>query len=332
MVKGFIVGFHTLLTLTIIALTSCTSKLNSITNTRIALGTYVKITIVANRSDTASAQSAIDSAYEMIDEYQHLFDYRSRNGALAVFNESTALTGKDDERLFPLLVEALKYAHYTQGYFDPTILPVVQLWGFDTNSPRLPPAEEIERMVQLVGYEKAVLTEDGIEKPQWLQFDLSAIAKGKIVDLIRDYLQELGYTSFLIDAGGDIYVRGLNSNRKKWRIAIQDPERRDRFSGIVEKTETAIVTSGDYENFFEEGGKRYSHLFNPRTGYPESNCRSVTILAPDTAFADAIATAVFVMGSESGRAFLKENRIEGLIIFQTAGGKIETFNTPGFWK
>jgi thiamine biosynthesis lipoprotein len=316
----------------IFTLISCAPKLTAVSTTRIALGTYVKITIVVDHSRASIAQDAIENAYTMIEGYERMFDHRIAGGALAIFNEKTTLRNGDEEVLLSLIKEALQYANLTKGYFDPTILPLVKLWGFDIKSPRLPSPEKIERTLPLVGYENALISEDGIKKPEWLKFDLSGIAKGKIVDLIRENLKEQGYRNFLIDAGGDIYVSGLNSSRKKWRIAIQDPEHMDKFSGIVEKTDTAIVTSGDYENYFEEDGRVYTHLLNPYTGYPDSDCKSVTILASDTGFADAIATGVFVMGSQRGIAFLTENEIEGFIIYKTGDGKTKTFSTSGFWK
>lgn len=316
----------------ILTLISCAPKLTAVSTTRIALGTYVKITIVVDRSSTDIAQEAIEKAYTMIESYEKMLDHRAGGGALAIFNGRTTLDNGNEKVLLALIKEAVQYANLTRGYFDPTILPLVELWGFDIKSPRLPSPEEIERTLPLVGYENALISEDGVKKPEWLKFDLSGIAKGKIVDLIRENLKEQGYRNFLIDAGGDIYVSGFNSSRKKWRIAIQDPEHMERFSGILEKTDTAIVTSGDYENYFEEGGRIYTHLLNPHTGYPDSDCKSVTILASDTGFADAIATGVFVMGSQRGIAFLTENGIEGFIIYKTGDGKTETFSTSGFWK
>ena len=192
-------------------------------------------------------------------------------------------------------------------------------------------ANKIEDTLKNVGYEKAAVYEDRIEKPLDIKFDLGGIAKGKIVDLIRDRLDQSGYTDFLINAGGDIYVRGLNRDKNKWKIAIQDPVDENKFNAIIEKTDTAIVTSGDYERFFIEDGVRYSHLFNPKTGYPFSDCKSVTILSENTSFADAGATAVFVMGSKMGFDFLTENNIKGYIIYSSKNGKIETKSTPGFW-
>jgi thiamine biosynthesis lipoprotein len=309
---------------------SCTGKRMVISDTRIALGTYVKISIVTNKKNNRKAFSILEQAFKKITEYDVLFDYRSENGALEEFNQSEILKREDNQILFDLVYDALQYATLTDGYFDPTILPVVRLWGFDTDSPHLPSAEDVRSALEKVGYKNVSIHDGTIVKPRYIQFDLSGVAKGKIVDLVRLFLIENGFYDFLIDAGGDIYVCGFTDKNRKWRIAIQDPVHSDRFSGILEKTDRAIVTSGDYERFFIENGRRYSHLFNPKTGYPFSDCKSVTIIAEDTAFADAMSTAVFVMGSRRGYKFLERMGIEGLIMYMD-GDKLKTRSTPGFW-
>ncbi len=310
---------------------SCSGKKITISDTRIALGTYVKISIVTNKKENTRVFKILEQAYNTIAEYETNFDYRSRHGALASFNKSVVLKRHDNEILFELLRDALQYAELTDGYFDPTVLPIVRVWGFDTDTPSLPAEEEVKSAIKRVGYTKVTIDDGKIEKPQNVQFDLSGVAKGKIVDLVRGFLIENGYNDFLIDAGGDIYVRGFTDQKRKWRIAVQDPFKSDRFSGILEKTDTAIVTSGDYERFFIENNRRYSHLFNPKTGYPFSDCRSVTVLTDDTAFGDAIATAVFVMGSERGYAFLERMGIEGLIMYMD-DKKLKSISTEVFWK
>ncbi len=313
-------------------LISCGAGYMPISRTSIELGTYVKITIVARRDDRENAMEALDESFLLIRKLDGTFDYRTEMGALALFNDGTRLSRQDDEVLFSLLSDAMAIAESTDGFFDPTVLPLVQEWGFDTDSPHLPSPGDIRRTLEHVGYEYVKVFETYMEKPEDVKLDLGGIAKGKIVDLVRRGLYDRGYVDFLIDAGGDIYVSGKSPRRKKWKIAIQDPVRESEFSGIVEKSDTAIVTSGDYERFFILDGVRYSHLFNPMTGYPESDLKSATILLPDTAYADAMATAVFVMGSGKGYDFLEEHGIEGYLIFTDSDGSIQTRSTPRFWN
>lgn len=329
--RKFSLCIFTALTCAVLVFTSCSNKRTAVSKTKIALGTYVQITVITNKSDTANAESTIERAYEKMEGLEETFDYKTETGQLYQFNNSTHILENSSGELFSLIKDSLTLAQKTGGYFDPTILPIVQLYGFDTENPHFPGDEKIRESLKHVGYNKVTVFDDKIVKPEDIKIDLSGIAKGKIVDHIRDYLKARGYNDFLINAGGDIYVNGTNADNKKWRIAIQDPVHEDRYSGIVEKTNTAIVTSGDYERFFIEDGVRYHHLFNPKTGYPFSDCKSVTILSEDTAFADAIATAVFAMGSREGYSFISNNNIKGYIIYSKKNGKIETKNTPGFW-
>jgi thiamine biosynthesis lipoprotein len=312
--------------------TAYARRLTSVTRTRIALGTYVKITIVTDKRDEQNAGTIIDRCFTRIDELDRMFDYRPEGGALWQFNKDKVITREQNPELFTLIHESLLIASRTDGYFDPTLLPIVRVWGFDTDSPHLPANKDIEKALQFVGYNKIKVEEDRIVKPEDVKLDLSGIAKGRTVDLIRDYIRGEGYENFLIDAGGDIYVSGKNAQRKLWRIAIQDPVNKTGYRGILEKKDIAIVTSGDYERFFIKDGRRYSHLFNPKTGFPADDLKSVTILLPDTAAADAVATAVYVMGSEKGFNFLKEHEIEGYLIFTSADGGVVSKSTPNFWK
>ncbi|UCB46861.1 MAG: FAD:protein FMN transferase [Spirochaetota bacterium] len=307
-------------------------KLSSVTRTKIALGTYVKITIVTDRKDESDANVIIDKSFKKIEELDRAFDYRPKGGVLSQFNKGKVITHTQDPELFTLIQDSVSFARKTDGYFDPTLLPIIRVWGFDTDHPQRPTHEKITEALAFVGYDKIEVTADRIVKPNNVMLDLSGIAKGRIVDLIRDYIREEGYDNFLIDAGGDIYVSGKNAHRKLWRIAIQDPVNEEEFRGILEKKDTAIVTSGDYERFFIEDGHRYSHLFNPKTGYPTSNMKSVTILLPETAFADAVATAVFAMGSEKGFSFLVKHEIEGYVIYHAENDEIVSRSTKDFWK
>ncbi|MFW6181332.1 MAG: FAD:protein FMN transferase [Spirochaetota bacterium] len=314
----------------LLVLVSC-SRESTITETRIALGTYVKVTVVAGRGKEDAARRAVESGYRLVERFERVFDHRSEEGGLARFNRGTVLRRESDPLLFSLLQDSLRYARLTGGSFDPTVLPVIRAWGFDTGNPSVPGPRELERALERVGYGQVVMTDEELRKPGQVTLDLSGVAKGKIVDLLRDHLQERGFLSMLIDAGGDIYAGGTRPGNQPWRVAIQDPEHRNRYWGVLAVHDRAVVTSGDYERFFTAGGRRYSHLINPRTGYPDSDCRSVTVLSEDTAFGDAVATAVFVMGRERGLQFLREQGIPGLILYEGDGGETESISTPGFW-
>jgi len=326
--------FFTLISISITAFflfSSCSNRLISVNKTKIALGTYVQINIVTAKGEEKETDNLIERAFNLVQKYDRMFDYRSESGDLYRFNEQNYIQKSNSPVLFSLILESIEIAKLTYGYFDPTMLPLVRVWGFDNENPHLPPSHELKNALERVGFEKLKIMEESITKPEQVKLDLSGIAKGKIVDLLSDFLTEQGVNNFLINAGGDIYIKGKNSSRKKWRIAIQDPDNHDQYVGIIEKSNTAVVTSGDYERFFWESGKRYSHLLNPKTGYPDSDIRSVTVLASEATFADAIATAVFVMGNERGYNFMVEKGIEGFIIYNSKQGKTKKRSTPGFW-
>jgi thiamine biosynthesis lipoprotein len=319
---------HTLAALIFVATFSSCTRHVSLERTEIALGTYVKTVVVVEKQHRERARVTVEELYDMLYTYEDVFDYGSELGELHHFNAGEVLHRRSSDALFELIMESMEYAELTQGFFDPTILPLLDVWGFDRGEPRIPQHEEITRTLALVNHRNLTIENNKIQKPLFTKLDLSGIAKGKLVDMASQYLQNAEFNDFLVDAGGDIYVSGRNLSRKKWRVAIQDPLHRDKYSGILEKSNAAIVTSGDYENFFIEEGIHYSHLLNPFSGYPDSDIRSVTIVSDTAAFGDAVATAVFVMGSEDGYRFLLDTGIEGYIIY---GDQPLSMETPRFW-
>ena len=154
---------------------------------------------------------------------------------------------------------------------------------------------------------------------------LGAIAKGYAVDEAARILRENGVERFLVDAGGDVYVGGRNCEGNLWRIGIKDPRQPSRLIDVVEVTDMAVVTSGDYEQYYEIGGRRFSHIISPRTGYPQRDAASATVLAPSAQMADALATALAVSPSLilSELDFMWEEPIGGMVVVRRSGGRFE---------
>jgi thiamine biosynthesis lipoprotein len=216
----------------------------------------------------------------------------------------------------------------TSGAFDPTLGEVVQLWGFGRDDPRLPGPEEIEDAIDNAGYDKVP---DGQCCPDGrdIWFDLGGVAKGYSVDVAVRALKEAGIKAGIVNAGGDLRSFGVRPRRGYWKIGVQDPDNPQELAGVLEVKEAAVATSGDYQRYFEEGGIRYHHILDPATGYPaHSGVRGATVIAPDCATADALATAAFVMGPEKGLAMLESwEGAEGVLI--TDDGKILTTSGIG---
>jgi len=232
--------------------------------------------------------------------------------------------------------EAQAISRLTQGRFDITVGPLVDLWGFgpDPRRTTAPRTEEITQRLQSVGFShlNVRLTPPALRKDiPSLRIDLSAIAKGYAVDQVGHLLLSRGYHNFIVEIGGEILAKGQKAPDSPWRIGIESPltDRRE-VEGVLSVQDMAMATSGDYRNYFEEKGKRYSHTIDPKTGYPITHTlAAVTVLDKHCSRADALATSLMVMGPELGMAFCQEHRIAALFLIKTPSGFTER-TTPAF--
>lgn len=207
-----------------------------------------------------------------------------------------------------VLKKAREFWELTDGAFDITVGPLMDLWGFTDKQYRLPADDEVKKTLEAVGTDKIIFTDaDYMVKfsVSGMKVDLGAIAKGYAVDCAVRKLKESGITSCLINAGGQIYCLGDKFGRP-WRVAIKAP-RSEGFQGYVELKDRAVSTSGDYEQYFMKEKQRYSHIFDPKTGYPkDAGIISVTVIAPDGVTADALSTSVFALGRQRGMELAKK--------------------------
>jgi thiamine biosynthesis lipoprotein len=244
--------------------------------------------------------------------------------------------------LFTVLKEAIYIHNISDGAFDITVNPLVALWGFGNKTSQLKPPQnnEVTKALKKIGTKYLTLVDSIHIKKEILdlEIDLSAIAKGYGVDVIARRLENFQIQNYLVEIGGEIYTKGINLREKKWGIGIDRP-RYQIMSGrelqdTIYVSNVAVATSGDYRNFFEFEGKIYSHTINPKTGRPVThNLASVTIIAPSCMRADALATAVMVMGTEKGLKLLESlENVEGLLLERLNDGKFEEFQTEGLKK
>lgn len=223
----------------------------------------------------------------------------------------------------------------TNGSFDITIAPLVDLWGFGPSSPitTVPNKKQIQRSRQQVDYHQLEVRMDPpqLRKKRPLQIDLSAIAKGYAVDRVAEYLDELLCKHYMVEIGGEIRVRGQNIHGNPWRIGIEQPSvNLAQLHRRLAMTNIALATSGDYRNFVQVHDKRYAHIINPQSGLPVNHTlRSVTVLDESCAQADAFATALFVMGLEKGLQFANHNALPVYFIIKN-NGKLETHSSHAF--
>jgi FAD:protein FMN transferase len=242
---------------------------------------------------------------------------------------------KISPELYFVLAEADRVSKLSSGAFDITVGPLVNLWGFgaEDKNRKIPQQEEIDQRKKKIGYSKLVL-QDSLQSVKKeipdLYCDLSAIAKGYGVDVIADYFDSLGIKNYLVEVGGEVRAKGKNQKDQDWRIGIQSPENLKEIYKIISVSNRAVATSGDYQNYFEENGVRYSHTIGPRTGKPITHkLASVTVVHASCMTADAMATAINVMGPEQGLKLAQSLELAVLLIVKNQNGFISKM-TPQF--
>lgn len=214
----------------------------------------------------------------------------------------------------------LDMAEETGGALDPTIYPVVSAWGFTTDENRIPSQEELQTLLGEIGYDKVELDGNLIRLPEGMELDLGAVGKGYAGDLAAELLKENGVTSALLDIGGNIQAVGSRPDGSGWRIALRSPFGEGQI-GVLEVSDCAVVTSGNYERYFVgEDGREYGHIIDPETGYPADNgTASVTIIAEEGKTADALSTSMFVKGLSGAEEYWRTHRDFDMILITEDG-------------
>ncbi len=291
-------------------------------SSRILMGTVVEIT--AFGADRRATTEAVRAAFDEMARIEALMGPGEESETVRISRASDfSEVSPETAEVLSLGLEVSERSH---GAFDLTLGLLKDLWGIESGSPRIPSDEEILKALEGTGPQ--ALSLEGttvVKKSPGLGVDLGGIAKGYAVDKAAEVLLNAGIESAAINAGGDMRLLGARPDRL-WRIGIQDPRKADAILGTLELQDIAVVTSGDYERAFEHDGVRYHHLFDPRTGHPARNARSVTVIAPSAVLADALATALFVLGPEEGLALLAHYpEAEALVV----GGDGEMHLTEG---
>ena len=293
------------------------------------MGTSFSVAVVTELAfDRQHLQAQIVATLENIE--QRMSTYRG-NSELSQFNQSSSTDWTPVSReLCEAVDDAIEIGHLTDGAFDITVGPLVNLWGFGPDDSRNEPpsAEAIDAAMLATGreYLHADCEVPAIRKDRAkLYIDLSAYAKGLAADEIAALLENEDIANYLVEIGGDLRARGHNASNAKWRIAIERP---DQSGNTVEKIihvhDLSVATSGDYRNFFEFEGRRYSHTIDPRTGWSVThNLASVTVLGESAAFADAMATAIMVLGPEAGLALAEREDIAADLLLRDGGAITE---------
>lgn len=234
-----------------------------------------------------------------------------------------------------LLVASEQVYQESQGAFDISVGPLVNRWGFGPDDKAgVPSEQEISELKSSIGQDALVIEEGKLTLNAKRTLDLSAIAKGWGVDVVGEYLEQQGVNSYLIDIGGEVRAKGLKEDNEKWRVAIERPTAKvgdaKKVQLVLGLKNQSLATSGDYRNYFEDKGRRYSHTINPQTGYPVTHgLASVSVIYENCMLADAYATAISVLGPEKGLEFAKNNELAVYLIVRV-GDKFEERYSPLF--
>ncbi|MFT6987072.1 MAG: thiamine biosynthesis lipoprotein [Psychromonas sp.] len=298
------------------------------------MGTYYQVKYVLDTNQQNNKKLSIETLQAEIDKRLELVNdqmstYRP-DSELSRFNRAEkSLIVSDATRR--VVEDALLLFKQSNGAYDITVGPLVNIWGFgpDKKPNKVPSDELIAEKRKIVGSQYLSVEGNRLSKsiPE-LYLDLSSIAKGYGVDLIADYLQQLGINNYLVDIGGELRVHGFKPANEQWTLAIERPVAGQNVQRLIHIGDNAIATSGDYRNYFESDGIRYSHTIDPQTGKPINHkLVSVTVIDKSSMHADGLATAITVLGPTAGLAFAKEQHLPVFLLVKAGDDFIEQFTS-----
>ncbi len=288
---------------------------------KVLMDTFVQIAIYDQNRSPSELEQIVAAAFEQIAAIERLTNVYDDSSVVSRINREAGYQAVTlDSLLRQLLDQSRDIYELSNGAFDITIETVKQFWNFSPENPRIPGDSLLQAHLRWVGMNHIRRQGDVVQfdSPE-VKIDLGGIAKGFAVDRAMEVLKSHGITDAMVNAGGDLQTIASDLTRGKRRVWIKHPRQSDRLIGYFPMDQGCVATSGDYERFFLYDSVRYHHILNPNTGYPARGCVSVTIKAPTTTMADALATAVFVLGPEDGMALIERlPEVEGVILFEQA--------------
>lgn len=283
----------------------------------VLMGSDFEITVVEN--NISKANYFIDLAIKEISRIESLISSWDKNSQTSLINNSAGIRPVQvDKELFELISRSIKISALTQGAFDISYAPMDKLWYFDKEMEKLPTAQQIAQSVSKVGYENIIINEKKrtvFLNKKGMKIGFGAIGKGYAADKAKDILIQNDVKSGIINASGDLTAWGQKPSGDDWMVAVVNPLNKNKVFSWLPIKNSSIVTSGNYEKFITVDGKSYSHIIDPRTGYPSEGILSVTIISQNAELADALATSVFVLGTDIGIDMINQlKNVECIII------------------
>ena len=265
------------------------------------------------------------------------------DASLSPFNKESVITAindnkdvRPDEMFKEVFSLAMDISKETDGAFDITVAPLVNAWGFGFKNGSQPSRHQVDSLLQLVGYEKVSMVDGKVKKQDpRMMLDCSAIAKGFGVDAVARMLRDRGVQNFMVEIGGEVVTCGVNAQRLPWRVGVVKPSEDSLSVGhelqsILNVTDKAMATSGNYRNFYYKDGRRYAHTIDPKTGYPvQHSLLSATVLASSCTVADAYATSFMVMGLDRAQQLLERHpELMAYLIYDSGHGDLAVWFSP----
>lgn len=283
------------------------------------MGTTWSVKVVSDEINPSNLQQELDTRLVALND---VFSTYIPDSELSRLNRASGQVIVSDE-LARVLDVSREIYELSEGAFDVTVGPLVNLWGFGPDGPRngVPDDEEVADAMSRIGFSRVTIEGLELTRPEDLVIDLSAVAKGYAVDVLAELLEVKGAERYLVEIGGEVRTRGLNDRDQPWVIGIEAPDMEiRRLYGTIPVTNHGMATSGDYRNFFEHEGSFYSHTLDPSTGWPVThNLASVTVLHESAAFADGLATAFSVLGLDKTMAIAEANNLKVFAIIREDG-------------
>lgn len=290
---------------------------------------YVLGTLINLRAYGNAPETAIEEAFEKLNDIDDKMSAFKENSEISKINSGAGVKAESvSNDTYFVVKKALEYSKILEGTFDPTIRPLVKLWGIGTKQEKIPKEVEIENALEFVNYNDVLLEEKNnsiILRKENQALDVGGIAKGFAADEVRNIFIKHKVKSALIDLGGNIFALGNKIDNTPWRVGIQNPFKpRGEFIGILNVVNKSIVTSGNYERYFIKDGRRFHHIIDPKTGYPsKSKIISATIVSNDSIDGDGLSTGIYILGVEKSLRIIES--IEGVeAILVTEDKKVYT--------
>ncbi len=265
-------------------------------------------TYFALKAYGSEGEKALKLCEEKVFSLENRLSVTKSDSDVSVLNAEGESTVSEDT--FHLIQESLALCYETDGALDITLYPVLQAWGFTTDTYQVPDEADLHTLLNKVDYKRVVMDEAefSVGLPEDAEIDLGAVAKGYTGDCLLEILRNQGVTSAMVDLGGNVQVLGSKPDGSPWKVAVRNPMDTGLIMGVLEITDKSVITSGSYERYFEENGNRYWHILNPADGYPaDSGLVSVTVVGDSGVRCDGLSTALFVMGKEQAVDFWRQD-------------------------